>query len=168
MRTTMVVKLAMAFFVSSLSSVAIAESRSESAAGEIHYLADGSVVTRNVQLTMERDEAGNGIFTLSAGEWAVRSADAFMQEKRGANIAFVGFKDAWRMDGQSTHLLFKGVKLQGSNGVVYEGTLYKASDLQLAQSGETFEECMDEIKAGGAIDEDWRIAGTFHFKRLTE
>lgn len=148
-----------------LSSTSFAASDSASASGFVHYEKDSELVTRNVTMRMERTDDEQARFTFSAGSWSIESTQAFIRESRGARVAYVGFENAWTMDGKSTHLLFKGIKLGGEADMVYQGTLYKTTPEQLAMKGESLEECLQKIRDGGVLDEDWDIAGTFYFKK---
>jgi hypothetical protein len=158
-------KAALAISMFFACSIAQANSISSETLGSIHYKVGRDIVTRDVTLRMDRLDNNQTKFELKSGEWLIDSEDAFMKDIRGADIAYIGFKDAWGMDGSSVHLLFKGVKLQGDNGLIYQGTLYKTTPEQLAISGETFEDCMKSIRDTGKIDDDWQIAGTFSFKK---
>jgi len=151
--------------LSTMTSVALAHEHTGSASGVVHYEAGTQLITRDVTMTMERLNDNEAKFTLSSGDWSIETLRGFMRESRGANIAYVGFENAWQMDGKSVHLLFKGVKLRGDNGMVYQGTLYKTTPEQLAQSGETFDQCLQEIETSGSIDNEWQIAGTFYLKK---
>ena len=151
--------------MSMLSTAASAHDHLSGASGVVHYEAGNQLVTRDVTMTMERLSDQEASFSLSSGDWSIETRQAFMRTSRGAQIAYVGFENAWRMDDKSVHLLFKGVKLRGENGMVYQGTLYKTTPEQLALSGETFEQCLQKIKEQGTIDEEWQIAGTFYLKK---
>lgn len=147
------------------SSAAIANAEGHAAHGHIHYEAENQVKTRDVSMTMERDGNGNATFILEAGDFRLTSNDGFMKEKSGGQIAYVAFRNAWTAGGETAHLLFKGLKLKGDNQMVYQGTLYKTTDSALSANGETFAECLAEIKETGKIDENWKISGAFKFKK---
>lgn len=136
--------------------------------GMIHYELRDEVVSRSVILHKEQSGTVGPMFKLSAGDWQISSSDHFTKEKRGANVAYVVFKDAWDYQGEKTHLLFKGSKLKTEARMIYHGNIYKIKDSQLLAKGETLEDCVSKLKVEGVFDEDWEFAGVFSFDRTSE